>query len=557
MNALRLLLKDRRRSQRGSVLSGVLITVAFLGIISGALMTELTGSFIVSRTLVNRVNNEATVNSAVELVLNQIQNAPLSSPCPNVGPISLNGQTAISSYTICAPVVDRASLPVGPILNATPFTVDGTHVQLLDNPSRDAYLVSDVNGNVYEFNFGSSSWRWQARLGGIVTGPPMAMYDQNQRPYKITDLVPVTNPSDRGVVPNCGATSFCVALLTEQGFNTTARCFMAANSAVKVRPAAAVNVANVAYFGDTSGRLFAYNTVSTGNGNGQGSGQDENGGDCSRRDFAFTPGSQPVVAGPVVVQGNNRDNVYVVSSDSGSSRLLHYTFNGQSFSYVTSLSLPANAVGLATDAIGTQVPTKLAITFAGGQVDLVQIAGMSVIWSGSVPAAVTAAPYWCHCPGPTDLIGVGGQDGALYVLDSALNPYATYTAGGAAISTSPVADAAGDWFFGADDSRLYEVQRLQAQPTMTLATQWPLAGRVGSSPVINGCGAMICIYLGARNGSAYLFPLDARAATVTACIATAPPDCSGVNPRLWAQVEVGSMVSPRTVRVSGWSYYSP
>ena len=46
MKELRALLSDRRRSQRGSVLSGVLIMVAFLAIISGALMTELSTNFV-------------------------------------------------------------------------------------------------------------------------------------------------------------------------------------------------------------------------------------------------------------------------------------------------------------------------------------------------------------------------------------------------------------------------------------------------------------------------------------------------------------------------------
>jgi len=82
MKAIRLMLKDRRRSQRGSVLSAVLIIVAFLGILSGALMTELSGGLISSRALVSRVTREATVNSAVELAINQLQSASLGSPCP-------------------------------------------------------------------------------------------------------------------------------------------------------------------------------------------------------------------------------------------------------------------------------------------------------------------------------------------------------------------------------------------------------------------------------------------------------------------------------------------
>jgi len=70
VKAIRAVLKDRKRSQRGSVLSGVLIITAFLAIIAGGLMTELSSSFLLSRAQLHRVDNEATVNSAVELALN-------------------------------------------------------------------------------------------------------------------------------------------------------------------------------------------------------------------------------------------------------------------------------------------------------------------------------------------------------------------------------------------------------------------------------------------------------------------------------------------------------
>ena len=80
--------------------------------------------------------------------------------------------------------------------------------------------------------------------------------------------------------------------------------------------------------------------------------------------------------------------------------------------------------------------------------------------------------------------------------------------------------------------------------------------RFGSSAQLGGCGTGICIYLGAQDGTLYLVPLDARKAVISACITTSPPTCSGVNPRLWASVEVGAGGSPQTVHVEGWSYYS-
>ncbi|HEX7265090.1 MAG TPA: hypothetical protein VF383_13020, partial [Candidatus Dormibacteraeota bacterium] len=82
MKSLRALLGDRRRSQQGSVLGGVLIITAFLAILSGALMTELSTNFLLSTDLVNRVNTEATVSSAAETYINQLQNTPLNTPCP-------------------------------------------------------------------------------------------------------------------------------------------------------------------------------------------------------------------------------------------------------------------------------------------------------------------------------------------------------------------------------------------------------------------------------------------------------------------------------------------
>ncbi|HXJ49556.1 MAG TPA: hypothetical protein VNF91_10345, partial [Candidatus Acidoferrum sp.] len=72
------LLRDRQRSQRGSVLSAVLIMVAFLAIISGAITTELSTSFLLSQNLLNRVNTESTVNSAAELGIDQLQGIQLT-----------------------------------------------------------------------------------------------------------------------------------------------------------------------------------------------------------------------------------------------------------------------------------------------------------------------------------------------------------------------------------------------------------------------------------------------------------------------------------------------
>jgi hypothetical protein len=44
---------------------------------------------------------------------------------------------------------------------------------------------------------------------------------------------------------------------------------------------------------------------------------------------------------------------------------------------------------------------------------------------------------------------------------------------------------------------------------------------------------------------------------ITACLTASSSNCSGDNPRLWTSVKVGDSVSPATVHVEGWSYYSP
>src|SRR5437868_379625 len=98
MTAVMALLRDRRRSQRGSVLSGVLIMTAFIAIISGALMTELSTNFLLSHTMLNRVANQATDNSAIELSLHQLQAAPLNGPCPTPATATVNNLTASANY---------------------------------------------------------------------------------------------------------------------------------------------------------------------------------------------------------------------------------------------------------------------------------------------------------------------------------------------------------------------------------------------------------------------------------------------------------------------------
>src|SRR5260370_605169 len=108
VRVLPLLVHDGRRRQRGSVLSGLLIIVAFLAILIGGLLTELTSSFVLSRDQMTRVKTEATVTSAVELGIHQLEGGPVPAVCAQDarGPwyLTLNGHDAGGTQTFIAHV---------------------------------------------------------------------------------------------------------------------------------------------------------------------------------------------------------------------------------------------------------------------------------------------------------------------------------------------------------------------------------------------------------------------------------------------------------------------
>jgi hypothetical protein len=549
VSGLRELLRDRKRAQRGSVLSGVLIIVAFISILAGALMTELSTNLLLSRALVNRVGNEATVNSAVELAFNSLQSTPVAGGCPGLASINLNGRTAAVTYRSCLPVVDSGSTPLQRLATSAPVNVDGSH-WILPAQGRNDYVVGDSAGNVFDYTFDTMTRRWKLALGGAVTGPPLEMSDPSNQPDGVIDMIPISNPQP-GPNPACGQSRYCVASIKDDSDGSpTVQCFMPAGAAVTAQPAAGIANNDLTYFGDANGTLFVY---------------DADEGNCAPLAIATVGRGSAVVAGPVVFAGSNgTDNLYLVASNGTSSQLLHYTFKSQNQDQDLQLindtvSLQGRAVGMALEP-GT-LPSRLAIAFAGGQVSLTQIAAnftTSLLGSTNLQVSIAGAPHWCQCPGG-NLIGVGGGNGALYLLDMALNRSATYPAGGPAINTTPTADSAGDWFFGARDGAVYEVQRTAGQTTMTLGTSFgSAAGQISSSPVLGTCQtSWICIYVGSTDSHLYVVPLDARRAVFSACISTSPPSCSGTNPRLYASVEVGSWTSANTVRVGVWSYYSP
>ena len=134
---------------------------------------------------------------------------------------------------------------------------------------------------------------------------------------------------------------------------------------------------------------------------------------------------------------------------------------------------------------------NLAIAGATGRVALVRISEgsgpsytMTAIASTALPGAVTRPPYWCHCPGG-DLIGVGGTNGVLYLLNTALSLRWTYNGqadGSPAIASSPAADANGDWYFGAADGYVYDVEIPLSGQQMFKAARFGPGGRSAARP---------------------------------------------------------------------------
>jgi hypothetical protein len=534
------LFRDRRRAQRGSVLSGVLIITAFLAIISGALMTELSTNFLLTQDLMKRVSSQATVKSSVDLAIDSVQNAPFTSACPALTAApTLNGLNASVSYSSCALVTDN-NWAANPIANSAPFTVDGSYVSLpgLLPGQGNEYLVAD-SGRLFAYPFGTAAASWSYPLPGTPTAPPMAMSAGNG---DVADLVPISNGEGGG-----GA----VALLAETtpGQQPSLKCTLAtaSGSSVIASPAAGRDAQNVVFFGDQSGRLYAFDASTAGS--------------CSSLDQKSVSG-QPIVAGPVVFpQSGSRDRLFLVVSDAASSTLMQYRYSGnsQSFSHITpDVALPAGtAVGMAADS--TTLPARLAITFSGGEVAIVHVSSsfnMTPPITGSLPAgSVNKPPAWCQaCLGGAGMIGVGSSAG-LYLFDSSLNPYSSFA--GAAITTAPAADVGGDWFAGGANGTIFQLRAVAggaAVPYIFSAG----SGTIRSSPVVNTCPATpsitfthLCVYFGATNSRAYLIPLDAREAVLSACVT-----CTPGNLRLWTHVVVGAATNPRAVRVVGFSYYS-
>ena len=580
MRHLQLLLHDGRRRQRGSVLSGLLIIVAFLAILIGGLLTELTSSFVLSRDQMTRVKTEATVTSAVELGIHQLEGGPVPAVCAQDarGPwyLTLNGHDAAVTQT-CSGIVPEVATG----LAAGSFTVDGIHDTAGGN---NRYLVANTSGRLNSYPFGQTQPSWSIPVGGRPTAPPLAQRDPNSA-VDVSLLVPVAEPGGT-------CSGHCVALYTDPGSTPSFVCDMPASVSVTAQPAAEVTAGGsahfpgYAFFGDAGGDLYVYNSAEDGGCNPL----------ASNSLGGAVVGAPLVFPGTVTKTGNSttiNDEVIVLVSGTSSTQLLHMRYSETSDpqgGVTPSLSLAAPPLALAVGgnavgyAINSTVPVvgstlSLAVATAFGRLGMARIAvGSGPSYSMSTGASivlpngslVARAPYWCHCPvlGPTqdliDLIGVGGTNGFLYLFNNALSLAYTYDGqqdGRPAIQTTPMADANGDWYFGASDGFVYDVEIPVSGRQLFKAAKFGPGGAIASSPIVGACVAGPCMYFGSSTLGSYFARIGStRVSDLRACVSpTSGSTSCAANPRLWARVQVGpaAIWGNFGVYVQGWSYYSP
>jgi hypothetical protein len=570
---LRLLLGDRRSRQRGSILSSVLIIVAFLSILIGAVMTELTSSFLISRTLVSRMEREATVTSAVELGIHQLQSDAQNGVVPpncardTRGPrfVSMNNSPAVVLQT-CAGIIPDKTID----LAGGAFVVDGVHDT---TNGRDRYLVTDSSGRLYSYSFGQTSVGWSIPVGGPPTSAPFVFPNVADAP-DATILVPVASR------PGC--TGPCVAVYDDSGGTPGFRCVLETSGSVNVSPAIETtsggpqNFPGYVFIADSSGNLYVF----------------ADGAGCNMAS-PFSGLGGHAAGPPLVFQGAmNRqghvttisDEVFLLVTNGSGTSLQHWSYSEStdttepgeppavSFTRINSASLTGtvggNAVGYAISSTVPSPGATLRLVAAGpsGSLEVARISvasgpsySISTGPSKALQTAMTRPPSYCRCP-VQDLVGAGGANGMLYLLDSNLNVLYSY-AGTEAINTTPRADANGDWYFGADDGSVYDVEVPLAGPNLFMAAKFGPGGAIRSSPVVGTCASGPCLYFGSSTAGGYFVSLGAtRILELRACVTSAPGStiCAD-NPQLWARVEVGSaaIVGGKGVYVQGWSYYSP
>jgi hypothetical protein len=559
-------LERSRRSQRGSVLSGLLIIIAFLSIIGSALMSEISSQFLMTRNLVDQVTAQATVQSGMENAIAQLQTRAVPFRCstdqpnPIALPSAVNSQWAAANQIRCLSIVPD----VAGSLAAGGFTVDGTHVAI---GAHNIYLVGDQNGNVYSYQFGQTAQLWKRTVSNAVTAPPYEMA------YGGHFLAAVPNGSS-------------VTLLNDLGPSASVACPISTSSTVRARPGlgAGTSFPTYTFFGDDSGSLYVADPS------------------CQAPAPPSTPLGGSVVGSLLVLPGtvttNERtgacpidgdevqfttttvDVIALISSGSSSSLVdLAYaqdtagsdtdtcwiTNNTRTLSF-------GNATGVSFYSSGST--TLAAVGFAGGEVQLATITASSARGgssgftytltrgqSVSLGGSMSRAPSWS-----TNGSSIGVADGpSFFLFDSGLKALFRYD-GTAAINTSPAADIRGDWYFGADDGYVYDVEPPAAGTTMFKAARFGPGGQIRSSPMVgstgDGCSGNVCMYFGGASSGTYFVQLgNIRVMELRSCMTSGTSSTSCVtasanNPSLWARLEVGdpTYMQGRSVNVIGWAY---
>ena len=563
----------RSSGQRGSVLSALLIIIAFLSILGGALMNEISGQFLLTQTLSNRIAAQATVNASVESSIAQLQSRNVPSRCSTdqgagVAPaVNLNGSSATAAITCMAIVPDAITR-----IAFGAFPQDGTHVTA---GGLNTYLVG-ANRTLLNFPFGSAKLTWSASVGGTVSGQPNQALDPTNAGHFIT-TVPIGN----------------AVALVDYPSGASQKCAMPSNGLVTAQPGfehppvgSSPFFPSYVFFGDSSGNLYAYDASTRGS--------------CGPLASVSGLGG-PVIAGPLALTGElNGDSpcgagggdggnsntrtvdLFAVVNASGAGRLVHYQYCEATGNRRSGGPIPptiyamndSRSLGLRTPAgaafssvtPSTAGPIRLAVTSQAGQIGTASIRASNgdggLTYSISTGSVVTLAgsfndsPFWCHCPGG-DRIGAGNNRGTLYILDAQLAQRFTFDDGGIPINTTPSADALGDWYFGADDGYIHDVEPPASGTAMFQAGQFGPVSPVTSSPVVggttDGCGGRVCVYFGAGSGSELVQIGDVRVLDLRARLT------AGSGPSLWARVEVGNpaYVGGQGVHVLSWSYFSP
>jgi hypothetical protein len=561
-------LERRRRSQRGSILSALLIIIAFLTIIGSALMSEISSQFLMTRSLVDQVTAQATVQSGMENAIAQLKTRVVPFRCstdqpnPIVLPNAVNNQWAAANQITCRSIVPD----VVRSLAAGGFTVDGTHVAI---GAHNTYLVGDQNGNVYSYQFGQTaqSWKGPVNVGRAVTAPPAEMAYSGHFLAAVPNGASVTFVSDFGATASVG-------------------CSVPTSNTVRARPGfgAGTSFPTYSFFGDDSGSLYV---------------SDPN---CPVQTPPSSPLGGRVVGSLLVLPGTvtTNQNNGACPSDGDPERITTTTVdvialisNGSSSSLVD-VEYAEDTAGSDTDPcwitnstrtlsfggatgisfFGSGTTRLAAVGFAGGQVQLATITaspahggssgftytltrGQSVALGGSI----SRAPSWS--PNGSSVGAANGQ--SLFVFDSGLKQLFRYD-GTAAINTSPAADIRGEWYFGADDGYVYDVEPPATGTAMFKAARFGPGGQIRSSPIVgspsDGCSGNVCMYFGSASSGTYLAQIgNIRVMELRSCItsgtgSTSCVSASSNNPLLWARLEVGdpTYMQGRSVNVIGWAF---